>query len=622
MADSNVFNVNITAEKYFEELKLMEQQYGQEEDIYPWIYMLLQMAECKKENDAKEEENSKNYQAVSIRDVHNAKDLSFQATNCNEEYHTIRWELTKRVGPPEMVVLNDENKILGCIEAKILKQKLLESTEDLSIGFINENEFQYALKYFRPIMFNNYSKQDEAYMNEAGIEYKIHNKNFVIENSDVNKLEEDIKKIFKNGSQMLIAERDWKYDTNKLPAGEESNQLAGHLEKFNKVLYTNGLEFYYLTLVNKKEIKIELLGDLTDCFEYYNTLNENDKFPDGITDRFENLIENLSIIDWNSSKELTFNQFDVNDCINCNKCKKGAINKEINNSENEANNNEQKSIVNITANKYFAELNLMEQQYGQEEDLYPWIYMILQMAECEKRNNTENDKKEYKGVSIRDLHEFGWRNRLFYGLAGAPDFAILNKKCKFNSYNNEEILEHICDLYGCVEIKNVDKSLLEASEIEDRIEEIAYKKIKASAHDYQIIGQLLCYGTVVYTNGLKWQLIRWENRNDHLKEIEEILKNFDKGKDKWLSIEKISDFLKDKYKVVKKEDTSDMNGINFFVSVTPIADFGEYTAFQKMQSMPEVWKDEFNNLISNLKEIKWYDNPISKIECDNQGDGK
>ena len=34
-------NIEFTVEDYFKELQLMEAQYGQEEELYPWIYRWL-----------------------------------------------------------------------------------------------------------------------------------------------------------------------------------------------------------------------------------------------------------------------------------------------------------------------------------------------------------------------------------------------------------------------------------------------------------------------------------------------------------------------------------------------------------------------------------------------------
>ena len=64
-----------------------------------------------------------------------------------------------------------------------------------------------------------------------------------------------------------------------------------------------------------------------------------------------------------------------------------------------------KNIIYVTGNygkyvsvkEYFDELLLMEKQYGQEEELYPWIYMLLKMAECKKK---EILGKEYTADGI------------------------------------------------------------------------------------------------------------------------------------------------------------------------------------------------------------------------------
>ena len=46
-------NIKFTVEDYFKELQLMESQYGQEEELYPWVYMLLQMIEIRKKRNSK-----------------------------------------------------------------------------------------------------------------------------------------------------------------------------------------------------------------------------------------------------------------------------------------------------------------------------------------------------------------------------------------------------------------------------------------------------------------------------------------------------------------------------------------------------------------------------------------
>ena len=38
--------IEVGVQEYFNELKLMDAQFGQGEELYPWISMMLQMAEC------------------------------------------------------------------------------------------------------------------------------------------------------------------------------------------------------------------------------------------------------------------------------------------------------------------------------------------------------------------------------------------------------------------------------------------------------------------------------------------------------------------------------------------------------------------------------------------------
>lgn len=51
--------------------------------------------------------------------------------------------------------------------------------------------------------------------------------------------------------------------------------------------------------------------------------------------------------------------------------------------------------IEFGVQEYFNELKLMDAQYGQEEELYPWIYMLLQMAECRKKRYSRNGMREY-----------------------------------------------------------------------------------------------------------------------------------------------------------------------------------------------------------------------------------
>lgn len=298
--------IDISIQEYFEELKLMEEQYGQEEDLYPWVYMLLQMAECRKK-----ELLGEWYKDVSIRDVHNAKKSSLSAVGEDETYWAIRWELTKRVGPPDMVILDKKNKILGCIEIKKIGQQLLEETKKLSIGM--KESYQYILGYSRNNRRKDYIENDKQFMSEnikaENIKYEDKCKEIIIESEDFKKLEEVTQSILKNGSKRLIGKNIWVYNTKNLPAKEESNQLAGHLDKFKKVLFTNGLKFYFLRLREDKNIMVDELADLTELYTQFKVIkqeNNNDKIPEFILNadkEWKKLIAGLTNIKWHSDSK-------------------------------------------------------------------------------------------------------------------------------------------------------------------------------------------------------------------------------------------------------------------------------------------------------------------------------
>lgn len=123
--------IKISAAEYFGQLQLMEKQYGQEEDLYPWIYMLLQSS------------NAKLSKKLSIRDVHNARRVSYSALNEKDDLWDIRWEIIKRVGAPDIVFLSDDNSILGCVEIK--KLNTLEGIMENKVQvIINENAEQWV----------------------------------------------------------------------------------------------------------------------------------------------------------------------------------------------------------------------------------------------------------------------------------------------------------------------------------------------------------------------------------------------------------------------------------------------------------------------------------------------
>lgn len=87
----------------------------------------------------------------------------------------------------------------------------------------------------------------------------------------------------------------------------EKGQIISHLEKFKKVLYTNGKTFYFLTLSKAEtEINVKKLADLHSAYEsYYNYCNRHISFSNmspsdllSATAEWDKLIAGLTAIDW------------------------------------------------------------------------------------------------------------------------------------------------------------------------------------------------------------------------------------------------------------------------------------------------------------------------------------
>lgn len=186
----------------------------------------------------------------------------------------------------------------------------------------------------------------------------------------------------------------------------------------------------------------------------------------------------------------------------------------------------------MTLEQYMRELWLMDRQYGQEEELYPLVNMLLREG-----GNTEN-------LSIRDVHNgekaenVKGRNSL-KGYVGFPDLVILGEDFPGDKKN----LKY---LYGCVEIKKINDKLIDIDTEVNRTDSshvkkekpiyklekignkitikgytkqigeldknngdlIKYKGEEPKITDLgQLLGELLWYGKVLYTNGVKWKYI-------------------------------------------------------------------------------------------------------------------
>lgn len=195
----------------------------------------------------------------------------------------------------------------------------------------------------------------------------------------------------------------------------------------------------------------------------------------------------------------------------------------------------------MTLEQYMRELWLMDKQYGQEEELYPLINMLLRDGV-----NTEN-------LSIRDVHKSerikadnnkNVKSRKYIdGFGSFPDLAIFDESFPDFSGENlqeENIVSNLQKIYGCVEAK-CNKKNPEQIEVkivaENKSEQpkqknyfiernntktyLHYADTGKATDEGQFLGELLWYGKVLYTNGVIWKYYKLCNgvQREHNKKL-------------------------------------------------------------------------------------------------------
>ena len=302
--------IEFGVQEYFNELKLMDAQYGQEEELYPWIYMLLKMAECRKKGILKEW-----YQEVSIRDVHRA-----EKSQIDKE---IKLKLLEKRGVPDIVILNMKkysykNQFGGCVEVKRLDDdlKIKEGEypkEDLKRKNIIAT-YRFNLENIENVeVLSRRIKEvlgEKLKIYESKVNYKGSGWNGPLHTFDV-EFDNDLYNIelwkIKDEKSIVIDEKNIKYylasekenwGCKEKHGWLEEQQIISHLEKFKKVLYTNGLEFYYLVL-NEKNIDVKKIADLRPMYAKFK--DNSVPIPQlllAASAEWDRLIAGLTSIDW------------------------------------------------------------------------------------------------------------------------------------------------------------------------------------------------------------------------------------------------------------------------------------------------------------------------------------
>lgn len=292
-------HIDLSVKEYFEQLQLMEAQYGQEEALYPWIYMLLQMAEGKKRNLLSD------YQGISIRDVHNAvsgyKDIKEPCAKAIKQF-------MQGKAFPDFIMLdrNADNKeccCFGCVEIKALGDSELDVGNDEIFTVKPPNTYNYEMKF----MINDGMKDifycieidEEMY---ASLEKKY---SFAvsIEDNNFKVMADDIEPI----TFTEVKTKAWKGRHSSIPRvrkipqwcsvkpfnGETVLEMMSHIECYPKVLYTNGLQFCFITLLEKQneqiKFKVTEIANLKEDYEDYK------KYKNRVSNQFN---ENAAILEW------------------------------------------------------------------------------------------------------------------------------------------------------------------------------------------------------------------------------------------------------------------------------------------------------------------------------------
>lgn len=150
--------------------------------------------------------------------------------------------------------------------------------------------------------------------------------------------------------------------------------------------------------------------------------------------------------------------------------------------------------------EYQDEINLITKQNNVEVELYPLVAEIIS-------STLTGLSKRY--VFARRRSALG---RIYYGISSFPDIAIVDRA--FNNQCNEQITEDNWNkLRGCVEVKSYNSELYHLEELKQYSQgkqELSEEKLREVG---QLIGEILWYKKVLYTNGVEWILFEFNDPN-------------------------------------------------------------------------------------------------------------
>ncbi|MBF9648583.1 hypothetical protein [Streptococcus pseudopneumoniae] len=148
---------------------------------------------------------------------------------------------------------------------------------------------------------------------------------------------------------------------------------------------------------------------------------------------------------------------------------------------------------------YTEEIGLIKKQNYVEVELYPLVADIIKP--------TLKDSLSKRYVFGRQRRGLG---QIYYGLSNFPDIVILDKTYENKSRKSIKI-EEWKELRGCVEVKNLNYSLITEEKIKSTISN-SFEHITGEMG--QLIGDLLWYKKVIYTNGIEWRFLSLDDKEE------------------------------------------------------------------------------------------------------------
>lgn len=153
----------------------------------------------------------------------------------------------------------------------------------------------------------------------------------------------------------------------------------------------------------------------------------------------------------------------------------------------------------LSKEDYTEEIGLIKKQNYVEVELYPLVADIIKP--------TLKDSLSKRYVFGRQRRGLG---QIYYGLSNFPDIVILDKTYENKSRKSIKI-EEWKELRGCVEVKNLNHRLITEEEIKSTLSN-SFEHLTREMG--QLIGDLLWYKKVIYTNGIEWRFLSLDDKEE------------------------------------------------------------------------------------------------------------